>query len=360
MKILVSGSAGFIGFHLTIALLKNGCEVIGIDNINEYYDVKLKYRRLKECGIEKKEIIWFKETRSHIFSNYLFVRLNLEDKPELLELCERHRPDVFVNLAAQAGVRHSITHPDSYAQSNLVGFLNVLESCRKIKAKHLIYASSSSVYGLNVEVPFSVKHSTDHPASLYAATKKANELMAHAYSYLYNLPTTGLRFFTVYGPWGRPDMASFLFADAIFSEKPIQVFNNGKMKRDFTYIDDIVGAVTRIVNTPAQPNLSWNGNQPDPSTSLAPYRLYNIGNNRPVELLEFIKKLEKAIHKKAILEMKSMQAGDVITTWANVDDLAENFGYAPDTDLEVGLEKFVEWYRQYYSTTYNLQAEIQS
>lgn len=359
MKILVSGSAGFIGFHLTIALLKIGHEVVGLDNINEYYDVKLKYQRLKECGIERKDIIWFKETHSRTFSNYVFIRLNLEDKSELLEVCERHSPDVFINLAAQAGVRHSITNPDSYVQSNLVGFLNVLECCRTIRAKHLIYASSSSVYGLNTEVPFSVKHSTDHPASLYAATKKANELMAHAYSYLYNIPTTGLRFFTVYGPWGRPDMACFLFADAIFSNKPIQVFNNGKMKRDFTYIDDIVGAITRIVNSPAQASSKWNGNQPDPSTSSAPYRLYNVGNNSPVELLEFISKLENAIQKKAILEMRSMQAGDVLTTWANVDDLAEKFGYSPDTDLQVGLERYVQWYREYYSAKYNLELPVE-
>jgi len=357
MKILVTGSAGFIGFHLTIALLKEGHEVIGIDNINKYYDVTLKYRRLNECGIEKKEIVWFKEAKSHKYVNYIFIRLNLEDKSELIDVCERHSPDVFINLAAQAGVRHSITHPDSYVQSNLVGFLNVLESCRYVKTKHLIFASSSSVYGLNAEVPFSVKHSTNHPASLYAATKKANELMAHAYSYLYNIPTTGLRFFTVYGPWGRPDMACFLFADAIFSNKPIQVFNNGKLKRDFTYIDDIVATIIKIISAPAQSNVNWNANQPDPSTSTAPYRLYNIGNNSPIELLEFIKELEKAIDRKAILEMKGMQAGDVMTTWANVDDLADNFDYSPDTDLQVGLENFIKWYKEYYSTKY---ARIQS
>lgn len=360
MKILISGSAGFIGFHVTIALLKNGHEVIGIDNINEYYDVKLKYRRLNECGIEKKEITWFKETRSHKYVNYSFIRLNLEDKAELIEVCERRRPDVFINLAAQAGVRHSLTNPDSYVQSNLVGFLNVLESCRHIKAKHLIYASSSSVYGLNAEVPFSVTHSTNHPASLYAATKKANELMAHAYSYLYNIPTTGLRFFTVYGPWGRPDMACFLFADAIFSNKPIPVFNNGRMKRDFTYIDDIVGAIVKIISAPAQSNKNWNANRPDPSTSTAPYRLYNIGNNKPVELLEFIKQLEKATNRKAILEMKAMQAGDVITTWANVDDLAEKFNYSPDTDLQIGLESFIKWYKDYYSSKYFSKVRVQS
>ena len=361
MKILVTGSAGFIGFHLTMALLKEGHKVIGIDNINECYDVTLKFRRLYECGIEKREIFWFKEARSHKYLNYIFIRLNLEDKSELIDVCERHNPDVFINLAAQAGVRHSINHPDSYVQSNMVGFLNVLESCRVIKAKHLIYASSSSVYGLNAEVPFSVKHSTNHPASLYAATKKANELMAHAYSHLYKIPTTGLRFFTVYGPWGRPDMACFLFADAILSNKPIQVFNNGKMKRDFTYIDDTVSAILKIISSPpAQSKVNWNANQPDPSTSTAPYRLYNIGNNSPVELLVFIKELEKAIDGKAILKMKGMQAGDVMTTWANVEDLADNFNYSPETDLQVGLEKFIKWYKEYYGMKYVSNVRIQS
>jgi len=352
MKILVTGSAGFIGFHLSVALLKEGHEVIGIDNINDYYDVVLKYRRLNECGIRNKDIVWFKETRSRKYSRYIFIRMGLEDKSELMDVCERHRPDAFINLAAQAGVRHSITHPDSYAQANLVGFLNVLESCRYIKAKHLIYASSSSVYGLNAAVPFSVRHSTNHPASLYAATKKANELMAHAYSHLYHLPTTGLRFFTVYGPWGRPDMASFLFADAIYSGKPIQVFNNGKLKRDFTYVDDIITAIIKIIQTPAQSNKKWDAKKPDPSCSIAPYRLYNIGNNHPVALLKFVKELENIIGKKAILEMRDMQAGDVMTTWANVDDLAENFDYSPGTDLRVGLANFVAWYKDYYSSKY--------
>jgi UDP-glucuronate 4-epimerase len=353
MKIIVTGSAGFIGFHVATALLKGGHEVIGIDNINDYYDVSLKYRRLNECGIEKKEIGWYKEAKSHKYDGYIFIRMNLEDKSELDGVCRRHNPDVFINLAAQAGVRHSLTHPESYVQSNLVGFLNVLEACRSINIKHLIYASSSSVYGLNAEVPFSAKHSTNHPASLYAATKKANELMAHAYSYLYNLPTTGLRFFTVYGPWGRPDMACFLFADAIVANKPIQVFNNGHMKRDFTYIDDIVAAIQRIANAPAQSNANWNANVPDPSTSAAPYRIYNIGNNNPVELLDFIKKLENSMDRKAILEMRGMQAGDVVATWANVDDLATNFDYSPDTDLQIGLDNFISWYKQYYSKKYN-------
>lgn len=355
MKILVTGSAGFIGFHLTIALLKEGHEVIGVDSINNYYDVSLKYRRLLECGIEKREIVWFKEAASHKYVNYTFIRLNLENKNELLDVCGRHSPDVFINLAAQAGVRHSITNPDSYVQSNLVGFLNVLEACRCITVKHLIYASSSSVYGLNAEVPFSEKHSTNHPASLYAATKKSNELMAHAYSYLYNIPTTGLRFFTVYGPWGRPDMACFLFADAILSNRPIQVFNNGKMKRDFTYIDDIVAAIVKITNTPARANVNWNPLLPDPSSSSAPYHIYNIGNNNPVELMDFVQKLEVSLERKAILEMKGMQAGDVLATWANVDDLAQNFDYCPSTDLQYGLDKFTKWYKQFYYSKYKLK-----
>lgn len=358
MKIVVSGSAGFIGFHLAIALLKEGHEVIGIDNINEYYDVKLKYRRLNECGIEKKEIVWFKETKSHKYINYIFIRLNLEDKSELMDVCERHNPDVFINLAAQAGVRHSITHPDSYVQSNLVGFLNVLESCRYIKTKHLIYASSSSVYGLNAEVPFSVKHSTNHPVSLYAATKKANELMAHTYSYLYGLPTTGLRFFTVYGPWGRPDMAYFLFANAIFSNKPIQVFNQGKMKRDFTYIEDVIDGILKIIATPAQPNAAWTADHPDPSSSTAPYRIYNIGNSNPVELISFIRELEKRLGKKAIMEMKEMQAGDVINTWADVDELTSQFNYKPKTKIQEGIKKFVRWYKEYYGVP-ALQSSMQ-
>jgi UDP-glucuronate 4-epimerase len=347
MKIIVTGSAGFIGFHLTTALLEEGHQVIGIDNINDYYDVALKYRRLNECGISPMEIEWNRECKSFKYTHYTFVRLNLEDKPALTEVCEKHVPDCFINLAAQAGVRHSLTHPETYIQTNLVGFANVLECCRYIKVRHLLYASSSSVYGLNEEVPFSVKHSVSHPASLYAATKRANELMAHAYSHLFNMPTTGLRFFTVYGPWGRPDMACYLFADAISAGKPISVFNNGQLKRDFTYVDDIVAGIVKMIQVPAGPDPTWDAKQPDPSASTAPFRLYNIGNNNPVELLYFINLLEKAIGKKALLNMKEMQAGDVITTWANVDDLVQNFDYSPSTRLETGLRNFVKWYKHY-------------
>jgi UDP-glucuronate 4-epimerase len=274
--------------------------------------------------------------------------MNLEDKEGLLALCARESFDVIVHLAAQAGVRYSITNPDAYAQSNLISFLNILEAGRHNPIKHLVYASSSSVYGLNETMPFSVKHAVDHPLSLYAASKKANELMTHTYSHLYRIPTSGLRFFTVYGPWGRPDMAYFLFADAILKDKPIQVFNNGKMKRDFTYIDDITTGIINVMDKPAQPDETWNAKQPDPSRSTAPYCLYNIGNNNPVELLSFIQELEKNIGKKAILEMKGMQAGDVTATWANVDDLIENFNYQPNTDIQTGLKKFADWYKEYY------------
>ncbi|MCW3079462.1 NAD-dependent epimerase [Segetibacter sp.] len=348
MKILVTGSAGFIGFHLSIALLKEEHEVVGLDNINNYYDVNLKYARLNETGIDTTEIAWNKEVRSTKYKLYRFIKLNLEDKRELMAFCKKNNFDVVINLAAQAGVRYSILNPDAYIQSNLVGFLNLLEVCRHNKVKHLIYASSSSVYGLNEQIPFSVEHNTNHPVSLYAATKKANELMAHSYSYLYHLPTTGLRFFTVYGPWGRPDMAYFLFTDSILADKPIPVFNYGKMKRDFTYIDDIVEGIVNVLEKPATSNKKWNGKQPGPSSSIAPYSVYNIGNNKPVELMVFIKELEKNIGKKARIEMKGMQPGDVIATWANVDDLIKKFNYKPETTIQSGLKRFIDWYKSYY------------
>ncbi len=348
MRILVTGSAGFIGFHLTLALLKKGNSVIGLDNINDYYDVNLKYQRLNECGIKRTDIEWKKEVKSTRYPLYTFVKLNLEDKQGLMAICKKNKVDVFINLAAQAGVRYSVTNPDVYIQSNLVGFSNVLEVCRTNKISHLVYASSSSVYGLNKKVPFSVKHSTNHPISLYAATKKANELMAHTYSYLYGLPTTGLRFFTVYGPWGRPDMACFLFANAILSNKPIQVFNGGKMRRDFTYVEDVVEGMLNVITTPAVTNKDWDAEYPDPSSSTAPYRVYNIGNNSPVELMSFIRELEKRLGKKAILEMKEMQAGDVVATWADVNELISEFQYKPRTTIQEGLRKFVRWYKEYY------------
>lgn len=351
MKILVTGSAGFIGFHLTTALLKLGYEVVGIDNINDYYDVELKYARLNENGIERTEILWNKEVRSYRYEKYRFIMQPLEDKDELMILCKRERFDVIVNLAAQAGVRYSILNPDAYLQSNLVGFLNILEVSRHCMVKHLIYASSSSVYGLNEQIPFSVSHGTNHPVSLYAATKKSNEMMAHAYSYLYNLPTTGLRFFTVYGPWGRPDMACFLFTQSILNDQPIKVFNNGQMKRDFTYIDDIVSGIVKVLESPATGNKKWNASIPDPSTSKAPYRIFNIGNNKPVELMTFIRQIEKLLGKKADIEMMDMQPGDVRDTWADVDNLIHSFGYKPDTSIQTGLKNFTDWYKEYYSVS---------
>ncbi len=330
-------------------LLCRGDEVVGVDNINDYYDPRLKYARLYESGINDELIEWNKEQTSFKYPAYRFIRMNLEEKAALLALCERECFDVIVHLAAQAGVRYSITNPDAYAQANLISFLNVLEVARHIKVKHLVYASSSSVYGLNGTMPFSVKHCVDHPVSLYAASKKANELMAHTYSHLYRIPTSGLRFFTVYGPWGRPDMAYFLFTEAICNGKPIQVFNNGKMKRDFTYIDDIVEGIVNVMDKPAEPDKNWNPKDPDPSHSTAPYCIYNIGNNKPVELMQFIHEIEACFGKEAVLEMKEMQAGDVTATWANIDELEQKFNYRPVTSLETGLKKFTDWYKTFYS-----------
>jgi UDP-glucuronate 4-epimerase len=348
MKILITGTAGFVGFHLVEKLSTGHFDIVGIDNINDYYDPALKFGRLKAAGIEKAEIVWQTEVKSTLHGNYRFVRMNLEDKNALMDLCEREQFDVIVHLAAQAGVRYSITNPDAYAQSNLVGFLNVLEVSRQHRVKHLVYASSSSVYGLNSHMPFSVHNNVDHPVSLYAATKKANELMAHAYSHLYRLPTTGLRFFTVYGPWGRPDMAYFLFADAISKGRPIKVFNHGKMKRDFTYIDDIVEGLVSIINHPAKPDSSWDPISPDPSSSSAPYRVFNIGNNCPVELMEFIREIENSLGKEALIEYQEMQAGDVVETWADVSELEYEFNYKPNTAIAEGLAKFSGWYKTYH------------
>ncbi len=333
MKILVTGAAGFIGFHLTIYLLKRGDEVVGFDNLNNYYEVKLKHDRLA------------------ILSNhqsFTFVQADLSDRVAVEKVFAEHRFDRVINLAAQAGVRYSLENPHAYIDANIVGFMNILEACRHNKIEHLTYASSSSVYGSNTEMPFSVHHNVDHPVSLYAATKKANELMAHTYSHLYGLPTTGLRFFTVYGPWGRPDMALFLFTRAILQGKPIQVFNNGQMRRDFTYIDDIVEGVVRVSDRIATPNPDWDSMKPDPATSRAPYRVYNIGNNRPVELLRFIEIIEKKLGKTADKEMLPMQAGDVPATYADVDDLMRDTGFAPATPLETGISRFIDWYRDYY------------
>jgi UDP-glucuronate 4-epimerase len=332
-KILVTGAAGFIGFHLARRLLKDGWEVVGFDNINDYYDVSLKEARL---GILRQE------------KNFRFVRGDLADRPALEALFAAESFDVVVNLAAQAGVRYSITNPYVYVDSNIVGFINILEGCRHHGVRHLVYASSSSVYGANTKMPFSVHHNVDHPISLYAATKKANELMAHTYAALYNLPCTGLRFFTVYGPWGRPDMALFLFTRAILEDRPIDVFNDGKMKRDFTYIDDIIEGVTRVIGRPPQPDTAWSGDAPDPSGSFAPYKLYNIGNNNPVLLMDFIGHIEQALGKTARKNFLPMQAGDVPASFADVDDLMADVGFKPATPVKVGIERFIAWYREYY------------
>jgi UDP-glucuronate 4-epimerase len=349
MKILVTGSAGFIGFFLTQKLLERGDEVVGIDNINEYYDVNLKYARLAENGINREKIKWNKEVKSLTFKNYRFIKLNLEDKREILDLCKKEKFDMVAHLAAQAGVRHSITNPDVYIQSNIIGFYNILEACRQNKVRHLVYASSSSVYGLNEQMPFSVTQSTTHPVSLYAATKKSNELMAHVYSHLFNIPTTGLRFFTVYGPWGRPDMAYFLFADAIMKEQPITVYNQGRMMRDFTYVDDVVAGIIHVLDEPATPASTWSALSPDPSCSPAPYRIYNIGNDHPVELMDFIREIEKNCEKKAKIEMAGEERSDVLSTWADINELVTDFGYKPTTPLQTGLKKFIKWFREFYA-----------
>jgi UDP-glucuronate 4-epimerase len=349
MKILVTGSAGFIGFFLTKKLLERGDEVVGLDNINEYYDVNLKYARLEENGIDRGSIKWSVAVKSHTIENYRFVRMDLEDKREILHLFKKEKFDMVAHLAAQAGVRYSLSNPDAYIQSNVAGFLNILEACRHNKIRHLVYASSSSVYGLNEQMPFSVNQNTSHPVSLYAATKKSNELMAHVYSYLFDLPTSGLRFFTVYGPWGRPDMAYFLFADAILKEQPIAVYNQGKMKRDFTYIDDIVEGIICVLDNPAAPDLTWSGQSPDPSCSPAPWRIFNIGNDNPVELMDFIREIEKLCGKKAKIEMKDAERSDVLTTWADVNDMVNNFYYKPTTSIQTGLKEFIRWFRQFYA-----------
>lgn len=331
--VLVTGAAGFIGFHLSQKLCNQGYTVIGLDNLNDYYDVNLKKARL---AILKEQ------------SSFFFEQVDLTDNKSLNELFKKHRIQYVVNLAAQAGVRYSLTNPHAYLESNLHGFLNVLEACRHNGVKHLVYASSSSVYGANKKMPFSVHHNVDHPISLYAASKKSNELMAHTYSALYDLPTTGLRFFTVYGPYGRPDMALFLFTKAIIENKPIDVFNNGKMKRDFTYVDDIAESIARLIPKPAQPNTKWSGMTPDPATSFAPYRIFNIGNNKPVELLRYIEIIEEKLGKKAVKNFLPLQDGDVPETFADVEALIQAIDFKPETTVEDGIEKFITWYLSYY------------
>ena len=348
MKVLITGTAGFIGFHLANKLIARGDEVIGLDCISDYYDLNVKYGRLDYAGIDQKDIKYNKLTQSSKKANYRFIKLRLEDKDNLDNLFELEQFDSVCNLAAQAGVRYSIENPMAYIDANIIGFINILESCRNNGVKNLSYASSSSVYGLNESYPFSTFDNVDHPMSLYAATKKSNELMAHTYSHLYGISTTGLRFFTVYGPWGRPDMALFLFTKAALEGRSIDVFNYGEMLRDFTYVDDIVEGVTRIIDNPAQPNPEWSGKQPDPSTSSSPYKIYNIGNNDPVKLMDFIEAIENALGKKIQKNMMPLQAGDVPETYANVDDLVRDLDYKPSTSVQKGIDNFVAWYREFF------------
>jgi UDP-glucuronate 4-epimerase len=333
MKVLITGAAGFIGAHVAAKLLERGDEVIGVDNLNTYYDPKLKEARL---------------VRLQRFPNYADVRTDIADRRATAELFAGHKPSRVIHLAAQAGVRYSLTHPEAYIDTNLVGFGNILEACRHQRVEHLVYASSSSVYGANTTLPFSVHHNVDHPLSLYAATKKANELMAHTYSSLFDIPMTGLRFFTVYGPWGRPDMALFLFTRNILADEPIDVFNHGNHTRGFTYIDDIAEGVVRVLDRPAQPNADWSGAAPDPATSRAPYRIYNIGSNEATPLMRYIRLIEENVGRKAKLNFLPLQPGDVPDTCAEVEDLMQDVGYRPETPVEVGVKNFVIWYRNYY------------
>ncbi|MBF0623520.1 MAG: NAD-dependent epimerase [Magnetococcales bacterium] len=333
MKVLITGAAGFIGYHLGTRLLQRGNQVVGLDNVNDYYDVSLKEARLQRLQKNRK---------------FRFVRLDLANRDGVMALFRAEKFDRVVNLAAQAGVRYSLENPQAYVDANLVGFTNVLEGCRHSQVRHLVFASSSSVYGLNTNMPFSVHDNVDHPISLYAASKKANELMAHTYAHLFNLPCTGLRFFTVYGPWGRPDMALFLFTKAILEGRPIRVFNHGNMLRDFTYIDDIVEGVVRVLDRTPVANPDWSGARPDPGSSPAPFRIYNIGNNQPVRLMDFIAAIEQKLGRTAEKEMLPMQPGDVAATYANVDDLIRDVDFHPRTSIEEGIGRFIEWYRDYY------------
>ncbi len=347
MKYLVTGAAGFIGFHVAQQLLQRGEEVVGLDIINDYYDIDLKFARLNELGINRDQIkegvLCSSESKS-----FSFIKVNLADKESLLELFQNQGFDVVINLAAQAGVRYSLTHPEVYVESNITGFLNILECCRAFPVKHLVYASSSSVYGANEKMPFSTSDSVDHPISLYAASKKSNELMAHTYSHLFGIPTTGLRFFTVYGPWGRPDMALFLFTEAILKGEPIKVFNHGDMKRDFTYIDDIVNGVVKVADNAPKENPGYSELDGDPSQARAPYKVYNIGNSSPVALLDYIHAIEEGLGKKAEMDLLPMQPGDVPASHADVRDLVNDVGYRPNTSIEVGVKAFTDWYKSYY------------
>lgn len=349
MKVLVTGAAGFIGFYTALKLLQQGHQVVGLDSINDYYDVSLKYGRLKESGIHKDDIEHGDLVQSRHYKDYRFIKLQLEDKVALNTLFDSEQFDAVCNLAAQAGVRYSLENPDAYINANIVGFMNVLEACRHNNVRNLSYASSSSVYGLNERMPFSTSQGTSHPVSLYAATKKSNELMAHTYAHLYGIQCTGLRFFTVYGPWGRPDMAPFIFTKAAFNGGTIKVFNNGKMKRDFTYIDDIVEGVVRVIETPCQPDREWTGRQPNPASSSAAYKIYNIGNSQPIELMTFIGAIEQAAGVEIEKDFQPIQPGDVVATYADVCELKQDFAYSPTTSVVDGMQKTVAWYKQFYN-----------
>ena len=353
--ILITGTAGFIGSHLAQRLLNDGEKVVGLDIINDYYDINVKYGRLIRAGIDKDAIEYGKLVQSSTQPDYRFIKLDLTDREGLNKLFAAEQFSSVVNLAAQAGVRYSLVNPQAYIDSNIVGFTNILEACRHYGVKHLAYASSSSVYGLNEKMPLSTSDNVDHPISLYAASKKSNELMAHTYSHLFGLATTGLRFFTVYGPWGRPDMALFLFTEAILKGEPIKVFNHGKMVRDFTYVDDIVEGIKRVIANPPQGNSDWTGEHPDPSTSKAPYKVYNIGNNDPVTLLDFIKAIEEELGIEAEKIMMDLQPGDVPATYANVEDLMADLGYKPETNIRDGIRSFLSWYKGFYG--YNKGAD---
>lgn len=348
MKILITGTAGFIGFHLARRLLERGEEVVGLDSINDYYAVDLKFGRLDECGIDRNDIEYGRKVVSSKYPNYSFYQVKLEDAEALNNVFSDGKFDKVCNLAAQAGVRYSLENPGAYMDSNIVGFMNILEACRHHSVEHLSYASSSSVYGLNEAMPFSTHDNVDHPISIYAATKKSNELMAHTYSSLFGLRTTGLRFFTVYGPWGRPDMALFLFTRAILRGEPIEIFNEGNMRRDFTYIDDIIEGVIRVIDNPPESNTFWTGKHPDPASSKFPYKVYNIGNSSPVNLMDFIEAIEDALKIRAKKKFLPMQAGDVVATWADTTDLEKDLGYKPSTSVRNGVQRFIEWYKLYY------------
>jgi len=345
---LVTGAAGFIGFHLVKRLSGEEYKVIGIDNINDYYSTDLKYARLAELGFAKEEIRDGQLAESHTHDHLTFIKADLEDTSVIGRLFEKHDVDIIINLAAQAGVRYSLKDPYRYIDSNITGFLNLLEGARHHPVEHLIYASSSSVYGANTDMPFSTSDNVDHPVSLYAASKKSNELMAHTYSNLFDIPTTGLRFFTVYGPWGRPDMALFLFTEAMLNDEPIDVFNYGNMERDFTYIDDIIEGIVRLIPKPPTPDPDWSGDNPDPATSFAPYRIFNIGNSSPVKLMDFIHEIEKQLDIKAEKNMMPMQPGDVQRTWADVEDLFEYIDFRPQVGIEEGIKNFIDWYKRYF------------